>query len=108
MLDAVWGVRVAQNDASVFLYATSRKSILENVASGQVAFTPGKDEQATLVRGMLWLQNELSDCRIPHRPDSAPDWFSLETVWCKHLSHRHGSYPLLNDTFEIGTGSRLG
>lgn len=104
MVDAVWGVRVVQDDASTFLYDTPRKSILENFANGVIPAKPGPSEQSTLIRGMVWLQGMLGDCRIPHRRKEAPDWFSLETVWCKHLSHMHGFYPPGKDIREIRHG----
>jgi len=53
---------------------------------------------------MVCLGRQLEDCRIPHKPGQPPDWFSLETVWCKHLSHQHGHYPLYHDINEIRHG----
>ena len=101
MLDAVGGVSVEQNDLSAFLYETPRQSILENWYNGVLPLK-ANTEVVALEEAMCWLAGQLKDCRIPHRPRSAPDWFSLETVWCKHLSHLHGHYPLLKDTQEIG------
>ena len=92
MLDAVVGVTVLQNDLSLFLYQTPRDFICENLPDAS-------PEQA-----MRWLADQLGDCRIPHKPESPPDWFSLETVWCKHLSHRRGHYNVGHDTAEIKRG----
>lgn len=97
MIDAVIGIRVDQSDVSVFLYDSPRISIEENIAKGVV---PHPDLNAA----MGWLQRQLKCCRIPHRLDDSPDWFSLETVWCKHLSHMHGHYPLYKDITEIRHG----
>ncbi len=104
MIDAVVGERVKQDDVSVFLYKTPRQSILENIARGRVRIRESGSEDANLKRAMYWLQDELADCRIPHRKNKRPDWFSLETVWCKHLSHMHGHYPMGKDIIEINHG----
>lgn len=92
MLDAVADYEVDQSDVSAFLYDTPRRSIRETL--------PGW----TLAEGMEWLQYELKDCRIPHKSWREPDRFSLETVFCKHLSHVHGCYPLGKDIREIRHG----
>lgn len=102
MLDAVVGLKVKQDDVSVFLYDTPRKSILE-----KLPLLPIKQkgtEEELLERAMHWLRDELEDHPIPHKPKSKPDWFSLETVWCKHLSHMHGHYPPFKDIHEIRHG----
>lgn len=102
MLDALF-TEVDQSDISVFLYDTPRNSILENIAEGVIPI-PEKykfNERAMLEHGMNWLLAQLSKLRIPHKPRCPPDWFALETVYCKHLSHKHGHYPLLKDTREI-------
>lgn len=103
LLDAVWGTPVEQNDITVFLYKTPRESIIHGWKSGQLPLISTKEEDA-LVEAMFWLQKQLADCRIPHKIREKPDWFTLETVWCKHLSHQHGHYNLLKDTHEIGEG----
>jgi hypothetical protein len=93
---------VKQDHLLTFLYDTPRKSILEAWEAGQLPF------QATngtvLEKAMCWLQRELADCEIPHKPGQAPDWFSLETVWCKHHSHLTGHYPPYHDINEIRHG----
>ena len=86
MLDAVYGIPVTQDDLSVFLYNTPRQSILEGW-NKKVLPLKAKDEATALTEAMYWLQKQLKDCVIPHKPKKQPDWFSLETVWCKHLSH---------------------
>ncbi len=103
LIDAVWGVPVNQEDITVFLYKTPRESILAGWRNGQLPLKAKKEDDA-LIEAMTWLQHQLRGCRIPHKPKQTPDWFSLETVWCKHLSHQHGHYPLLKDTHEIGEG----
>lgn len=100
MIDAVLRIRVAQDDLTVFLYDSPRKSIDECYLSG--AITGGSGDRYE--NAMNWLWGQLQECKIPHKPTSAPDWFSLETVWCKHLSHMHGHYPLYKDTIEIREG----
>ena len=102
MLDAVVGYDVDQDDVSAFLYDTPRQSILEKLPT--LPIKKEGSEQQKLERAMLWLQRELSHCRIPHKPRQKPDLFSLETVWCKHLSHMHDHYPLYNDINEIRSG----
>src|SRR5262249_13888900 len=57
-----------------------------------------------LTKALFWLAEQLNDCLIPHKPGQRPDWFSLETVWCKHLSHVHGHYPVGKDICEIRHG----
>lgn len=103
MLDAVCGVSVSQEDLTVFLYDTPKKSILEKWKAGDLPLV-AKTEEAALVEAMDWLRHRMSADRIPHKPKQGPDWFSLETVWCKHHSHMHGHYPLLKDVNEIGHG----
>ncbi|HVX90861.1 MAG TPA: hypothetical protein VHC20_04500 [Candidatus Paceibacterota bacterium] len=103
MLDAVWEYPVDQSDVSVFLYKTPRDSILESWRDGTVPID-ADTEEAGLADAMDWLRKQLQDCRIPHRKRERPDWFSLETVWCKHASHMHGHYPLMKDTREIRHG----
>lgn len=102
MLDAVAGLPVEQDDVSVFLYKTPRESILENLK--HLPIRKGGSEPVMLERAMVWLQKELKAHRIPHKPKQTPDWFSIETVWCKHLSHMHGHYPLYKDIVEIRHG----
>lgn len=103
MLDAVLGQLVDQKDLAPFLYETPRKSIMRHWEQ----WLPGQeivDERAALIGGMKWLRRELSDQTIPHKPGTPPDNFTLETIWCKHLSHVNGHYPLLNDIKEITEG----
>jgi hypothetical protein len=102
MIDALDIARVEQNDLSVFLYDTPRQSILENLPN--LPIDADGSEERQLERAMLWLRDQLKDCRLPHRPSSAPDFFSIETVWCKHRSHRHGHYPIGHDIDEINHG----
>lgn len=99
MVDGVLGAQVCQDDLSVFLYNTPRQSIEENIKNGVVP-RPCR----SLSGAMGWLQRKLQECHIPHKPKSTPDWFSLETVWCKHLSHMHGHYPMYKDIEEIRHG----
>jgi hypothetical protein len=103
MVDAVLGERVEQDDLAAFLYDTPRQSILLSYQHNVIP-TPGNSDKFEFA--MAWLRDQMADCRIPHKPRSAPDWFSLETVWCKHLSHLHGHYPLFHDTVEITRGIR--
>lgn len=103
MLDAVWGASVVQDDLTVFLYDTPRQSIVEKWKAKEIPIT-ATDESTALVKAMEWLRRELRESRIPHKPGQSPDWFSLETVWCKHLSHMHGHYPLGKDITEITHG----
>lgn len=103
MLDAVCAAEVLQDDLTVFLYETPRQSIVEGWKTGVLPLKATKEEDA-LVEGMYWLQRELKASTIPHKPGKSPDWFSLETVWCKHLSHQHGFYPIFKDIKEIGHG----
>ena len=103
MIDAVWQSGcVGQDDLSLFLYAAPRRSIEQCYSLGTLSLpNPNIDRFEFAMR---WLANQLGECRVPHKPESAPDWFSLETVFCKHLSHTHGHYPLLKDTKEITHG----
>lgn len=101
MIDAVTDYRVAQDDISAFLYDTPRQSIDEHIIGGHIVVPPKRDRY---VYAMEWLAKKLAHCRIPHRLESPPDWFSLETVWCKYLSHLHGHYPLYKDIREISEG----
>lgn len=103
MLDAVWGEPIDQTDVSAFLYDTPRKSILTQWEEGLLPIK-GADENSVLTEAMHWLRGELQDCRIPHKHQQPPDWFSLETVWCKHASHLSGHYPLYKDIREIAHG----
>lgn len=106
MLDAVVGLEIDQSDLSAFLYDSPRKSIMDNLASGEVP-DGGLDKPETRAAyAMGWLGSQLRDCRIPHRPKSRLDLFCLETVWCKHLSHMHGFYPVGKDIYEIDHGLR--
>lgn len=105
MIDGVLGEPVKQDDLQVFLYDTPRKSILEHWRAGLLpTIKAGHNENTVLEKGMYWLQKELSDCEIPHKEGQKPDWFSLETVWCKHHSHLTGHYPLYKDIHEIRHG----
>jgi hypothetical protein len=97
MLDAVWGHRLEQTKIETFLYDTPRKSIQELQGCGAV---PGKSAE----EAMQWLQKKLVKSRLPHRPNESPDWFALETIWCKHHSHMTGHYPLNKDIREIRHG----
>jgi hypothetical protein len=99
MVDAVLGERVEQDDLAAFLYDTVRESIQWNYEDGVILPPPNNADKFEY--GMAWLGKQLKDCRIPHKPQSPPDWFSLETVFCKHLSHLRGHYPLYHDTVEI-------
>lgn len=103
MLDAVWGEPIDQTDVSVFLYETPRKSILTKWQEGILPIK-ATNEADVLVEAMHWLKGELSDCCIPHKPGQPPDWFTLETVWCKHASHLSGHYSLYKDIREITHG----
>lgn len=103
LIDAVWGVPVEQDDLEVFLYDTPRKSIVEKWQEKLLPIEAATEAEA-LPAAMYWLQQELSDCRIPHKPKKKPDWFSLETVFCKHHSHLHGHYHMGKDTAEINHG----
>ena len=102
MLDAVWGVEVDQRDVSAFLYDSPRKSIEECCANDEVEIMCTKEDEP--VKAMGWLQHQLRNYRIPHKLKMAPDYFALETIWCKHYSHRHGHYPLYKDIKEIRHG----
>jgi Amino acid:DNA transferase len=102
LCDAVLGAEVAQDDITAFLYDTPRKSIMENYEAGRLPFQA--TDKTVLEKAMRWLQQELSDCRIPHKAGRAPDWFSLETVWCKFHSHLTGHYPVGKDVREIRHG----
>jgi hypothetical protein len=99
MCDAVLGVEVAQDDIPAFLYETPRKSILENWEAGRLPIQATND--TVLEKAMRWLQQELADCQIPHKPGRAPDWFALESVWCKHHGHLAGHYPVGKDLREM-------
>ena len=103
MIDAVLGAEVRQDDLTTFLYDTPRQSIIENWQAGRLPFTTN-DEATALTKAVFWLAEQLNDCIIPHKPGQRPDWFSLETVWCKHLSHVHGHYPKGKDIREIRHG----
>lgn len=103
MLDALI-MPVRQDDISVFLYDSPRKSILENIRLGTVPVPTGLDEAGQLAAAMKWLGKKLKNCSVPHKPGAQPDLFCLETVWCKHLSHMHGHYPPLKDVVEIHEG----
>lgn len=94
MIDAVLRIPVDQSDVTPFLYNTPRKSIETN---SDVA-------GLTALQAMNWLRKQLYDYDIPHKPGKSPDNFCLETIWCKHYSHRNGHYPLLNDIREINHG----
>jgi hypothetical protein len=63
-----------------------------------------KDEVATIVAMNEWLEGQLADCTVPHKPGKQLDHFCLETIWCKHQSHLNGHYPLYNDIHEINQG----
>lgn len=107
MLDAVWVPgQILQNDLSLFLYDTPRQSIDECYANDVLERLP-RPNMDRYEYAMSWLEVQLRDCRVPHKPKSPPDWFSLETVWCKHLSHKHGFYHLYKDTDEIAHGLQL-
>jgi hypothetical protein len=103
MIDAVLGAKVKQDDLTMFLYHTPRQSIIENWRAGRLPITTN-DEATALTKAVFWLAEQLNDCEIPHKPGQRPDWFSLETVWCKHLSHVHGHYPKGKDIREIRHG----
>lgn len=106
MLDAVWGYSVDQADLTGFLYDTPRRSILEKWSAGVLPLKAQSGEEA-LVEAFHWLQEQLDDVAVPHKPQlPAPDWFALETVWCKHKSHLGGHYPLYKDSIEIAAGCR--
>lgn len=105
MIDAIWlPGGVVQDDISCFLYDTPRQSIQENYESGLLGQLP-RPNTDLYEYAMSWLCTQLRDQRIPHKPSGrTPDWFSLETVWCKHLSHMHGAYPLYKDMDELYDG----
>lgn len=103
MIDAVWGETIDQTDVSAFLYDTPKQSILTKWKAGELPIK-AKSEPEVLVEAMHWLKEQLSDCRIPHKPSEKPDWFSLETVWCKHASHLSGHYGAYKDVREIRHG----
>lgn len=104
MIDAVWcRDGVLQDDLSLFLYDTPREAI-ERCYQDDILGTLPHPNIDRFEYAMSWLRMQLRDCRIPHKPKLAPDWFSLETVWCKYLSHQHGFYPLGKDTVEITHG----
>lgn len=108
MVDAVLGIEVDQTDVSVFLYDAPRSSILKQIEAGVIKGIRKFKGDGDLVRAMWWLRDELHDCRVPHKPNSTgPDWFSLETVWCKHGSHMTGHYPLYKDIREINHALHL-
>lgn len=95
---------VEQDDLSLFLYHTPRQSILEHYERGIIR-TKLRDEEDRLEFAMDWLQRSFESYTIPHkRNTSPPDWFALETVWCKHLSHMHGHYEFNKDIDEIRHG----
>ena len=104
MIDAVWlPGSVVQDKLSLFLYDTPRASIDLCYQIGLLSRLPRPNcDKYEYAFG--WLFTQLNDCLIPHKPQSPPDWFSLETVWCKHLSHMHGFYPLYKDTKELAHG----
>jgi hypothetical protein len=101
-IDAVLGAEVAQDDITAFLYDTPRKSILESWKAGRLPIEATNG--TVLEKAMRWLQQELADCEIPHKPGQAPDWFALETVWGKFHSHLTGHYPPYHDINEIRHG----
>lgn len=105
MLDGCVGAKVLQNDMTLFLYDTPRESIQLNIEADNIPGVSAKNlSPDSFIKAMRWLQRELRECQIPHKPHSTPDWFSIETVWCKHLSHCHGHYPLYKDIYEIRHG----
>lgn len=108
MIDAVWlPGQLVQDDLNLFLYDTPRQSIEECYAGGILRNLPHPNTADRFEYAMSWLGMQLKNCCIPHKPNSSPDWFSLETVWCKFHSHRWGSYPLYKDTTEIHHGVRV-
>ena len=106
MMDAVAQCPVTQDDISVFLYDTPRKSILHNwrLQNGFPDNAQPKDEAVVLEKSMEWLGHQLEEYKIPHKPGETLDLFSLETCFCKHHSHLGGHYPLFNDIHEINEG----
>lgn len=103
MIDAVLEERVDQSDVHAFLYDTPRQSI-QTTYPGYGKHPVFFNSDPVFVEAMNWLRGELKDCTIPHKPGERPDWFSIETVWCKHLSHLHGHYPLGKDIIELHEG----
>lgn len=94
---------VLQDDLAPFLYKTPADSIRYH--SPNLPLSPRPRTDAELLRdAMLWLCGELSDLRVPHKPQVAVDYFVAETVWCKHLSHLHGFYPPGKDSREVREG----
>lgn len=105
MLDAVCDYPVDQSDLECFLYDTPRKSIIDNWQSGAIPLKAKTTEDA-LIEAFHWLQKQLAGVKVPHKPLlKEPDWFALETVWCKHKSHMNGHYPLGKDILEISAGT---
>lgn len=101
MLDAVCGYPIEQSNLELFLYDTPRKSILTLWQARQLPLKAQQPE-AALEEAFHWLQDQLKGVKVPHKPKlKAPDWFALETVWCKHKSHLGGHYPLYKDVIEI-------
>jgi hypothetical protein len=107
MIDGCLRIDIVQDDLSVFLYDTPRKSILESARRGEFnAVSSSEDELCSSAMG--WLADELAreGCTIPHKRGKPPDLLSIETVWCKHKSHLDGHYPLYKDCIEIAEGMR--
>lgn len=102
LVDACLGAEVDQTDLAPFLYSTPRESLLSvwRERRGQEC----SDDEA-VVRMMEDLRASLSGHVIPHKPSvTVPDNFVLETVACKHGSHRSGFYALYTDTVDIHHG----
>lgn len=107
MIDAVWEPgSVTQDDIGLFLYDSPRKAIDICYKEGALSQLP-TPKMDRYEYALSWLGLQLKHCRIPHKPQAAPDWFSLETVWCKYGSHAHGYYPLGKDTRELHHGVRF-
>lgn len=105
LVDACLGVEVDQSDATAFLYATPRQSLLDEWTSRHSGQVPSNETQA-LSESIAHLKRGFRGLTIPHKPGKPIDMFCIETIACKHLSHRHGHYPLANDLHEIHEGMK--
>lgn len=99
MLDALVEP-VLQDDLAPFLYKTPADSIRHHAPTLPLPPRPRTDLEL-LHDAMLWLCEQLADLYVPHKPTIHVDYFVIETVWCKHLSHIHGFYPLGKDSREV-------
>ncbi len=101
LIDACMGKAIDQTDVGLFLYETPREA-LWYVWESRGYHADSKD---LAVHAMLsLLETAFAPYRIPHKPGQPIDMFCLETIACKHGSHRSGHYPLNNDIDEINHG----